>query len=237
MGEMVIILPLGGRSNPGSLRRTGSTPPPPPARSGSSSNSEYRESERACVYRQRQEGDQDTIAQEVANEIIALNTPAGNPDNLEYGAYVLRLPDGTYAATPLTPGTTGAVSLRSMMDRARTVHPDADASWVVGVVHSHPAESGPGFVNVTSIGQLSDLDYGNTMPSHPGISGTGPNDWENARSYLESNGGSSVERVSHYILGPDGVLRQYMYENGHPADSAEQTDRINQAEQDAVGSC
>lgn len=120
--------------------------------------------------------------------------------------------------------------------RLGQAYPAINASNIVAIVHSHPRESGPGFENVTDINELSPLDYGNTMPSHPNIA-AGPNDWDNARSFLLANGRDSVADVSHYILGPDGVLRQYNYSDGHPAESTEQHSLINAAESNAAGEC
>ena len=113
---------------------------------------------------------------------------------------------------------------------------------VVGIVHSHPAGGGnssgiTAFENVDSVGGLNNLDYGNTMPSHPNISNIA-NDWGVAASYLQNNGRSNTAGLSHYILGPDGVLRQYDYKDGHPAAaSAQVRDRIDAAQKDAAGEC
>lgn len=126
--------------------------------------------------------------------------------------------------------------MSDMLSAARSPYPGIDASNIVAIVHSHPSETGPGFVSVSSIGELSPLDYGNTMPSHPNIS-AGPNDWVNGRNFLLANGRTSVADVSHYILGPDGVLRQYNYADGHPAVATQQQQLINDAATNAAGEC
>ncbi len=94
-----------------------------------------------------------------------------------------------------------------MMRIARNAYPGVTAANIVAVVHSHPREGGSGFESVTSIGQLSPLDYGNTMPSHPNIGGLGDNDWANVRSFLVDGGHANPDAVSQFILGPDGILR------------------------------
>jgi len=136
--------------------------------------------------------------------------------------------------------------LRSMLADARAEFGQSvTVSNIVGILHLHTSESGPGFVNSTSLNDLSPLDYGNTMPSHPNIGSrvdpyTGreiPTDWHGARSYLEDNGHMNPDLVSHYILGPDGELREFDYSDPHPAEQTEQQSAIEQATNDAGGSC
>ena len=189
-----------------------------------------------CYMEQDAEAQRDALAQAIANQIRRLNNTSTNPDNAEFGAFILRLADGSIARVPLRRGETGQISLRNLLNAAQAAFPGASASNVIGIVHSHPSETGPGFVDTTTINDLSPLDYGNTMPSHPNIS-AGPNDWENARNFLQANGNSNIDGVSHYILGPDGVLREFDYSDGHPAESVEQAQLIEDAEADARGEC
>lgn len=189
-----------------------------------------------CHLEQTVEKDIDQLANEIALGVTSLNTPILNPDNVEFGAFVLRLNDGQYVISPLDKGLTGQISLRRMLNFAQGRFSGTDASNIVAIVHLHPRESGPGFENVAGINELSPLDYGNTLPSHPNIA-AGPNDWDNGRNFLLANGRSDVADVSHYILGPDGVLRQYNYSDGHPAESTEQHSLINEAESNAAGEC
>lgn len=193
--------------------------------------------EQVCQAQQAVESHEDSLAANIAKEIRKENTPTSNPDNNEFGAFVLRLSNNQYVRVSLTEGITGAVSLTGMLRAARTQYGQhINAANIVAVVHSHPREAGPGFENVSNIGELSDLDYGNTMPSHPNIQ-PGANDWGNTRSFLLNNGRTNVADVAHYILGPDGVLRQYNYSDGHPAESSEQYQSINDAETNANGEC
>lgn len=183
------------------------------------------------------EANEDNLAENIATEIRNRNTTALNPNNNEAGAFVLQLNPQTFVRVSLREGITRAVSLSAMLAQARAEHGQhISAVNIAAIVHSHPRESGPGFENITNISQLSDLDYGNTMPSHPNIQ-PGANDWGFARDFLLNNGRSSVADVAHYIVGPDGVLRQYNYSDGHPSESTEQAQLINDAERNAKGEC
>jgi len=192
--------------------------------------------EQECQIEQAKESEDDRLAGEIADVIRARNTASSNPDNVEGGAFILQLNDNTHVRVRVRYGSTGAVSLRTMYSEARRGYPGIDASNIVAIVHSHPREAGPGFEDVSNINDLSALDFGNTMPSHPNIA-AGPNDWDNGRNFLLANGRTSVADVSHYILGPDGVLRQYNYSDGHPAESTEQQQLINNAAENAAGNC
>lgn len=92
---------------------------------------------------------------------------------------------------------------------------------------------------------MSALDYENLMPSHPNIGSqrdpnTGlqiPPDWQAGRSFLESGNHLDISSVSHYILGPDGELREYDYSEPHPVEQNEQQESIEEAQDDAGGTC
>lgn len=192
--------------------------------------------EQKCRVKQAADSERDRLANEVADAIRALNNATSNPNNYELGSFVLRLNNGQFVRVEPTGGTTATVSLDAMLAVAQSAFPGIDASNIVAIVHSHPRHAGVGFANVSNITQLSDVDYGNTMPSHPGLV-LGPTDWVSGRNFLLATGRTSVADVAHYILGPDGVLRQYNYEDGHPAEATSQQQLINDAETDAKGEC
>lgn len=122
-----------------------------------------------CLAEQNEESEIDAVAQAVADEIRNLNTPTDNPSNNEYGALVIRLSNGTIVAAFPTEGNGGSVSLNAMLaDAQAEFGSQVSVANVVGFVHLHISETGPGF-NEVDLGSLSALDYGNTMPSHPNI--------------------------------------------------------------------
>lgn len=199
-----------------------------------------------CYMEQDEERDVDIAAQLAANQIRNLNNSDENPSNHEFGTFVIRLSDGTFVTAFPTEGSTGGVSLSDMLADAQAEFGNQiGAANIAGIVHLHPSEAGSGFVSTSSLNDLSPLDYGNVMPSHPNIGiqinpYTGlqiPPDWPAARAFLENRGHSNVDNISHYILGPDGVLREYDYSDPHPAEQSEQQEHIENAEEDAKSRC
>lgn len=203
--------------------------------------SEEPAEEKTCSAEQNEEAEVDALAEEIANEIRSRHNENSNPNNVEMGAFILRIQndDGSTSivrVSNLTSGTTGAVSLREMFNAAQSEFPGIDGSNVVGSVHLHPSGPPGEPPSFDTDGTLTDLDYGNLMPSHPNIA-AGPSDWINLRGFLQNRGLANINDLSHYILGPDGVLREFDYEDGHPAEFTEQAERINNAENDAEGEC
>jgi hypothetical protein len=192
--------------------------------------------EMLCEQEQEDESEIDEVSNTIVERIRGLNNLNTDPDNVEFGSFVLRLDNGQIRQSPLGRGETGQISLRDLYNAAVAAFPGIDASNIVRMIHLHPRNSGAGFENVSDLSDLGALDYGNVMPSHPNIS-PGPNDWENVRSFLLNNGRTSVEDASHTIVGPDGVAREYDYSDGHPAESTEQAQLIENAELDARGKC
>jgi len=219
-----------------------------------------------CQREQNGETEVDALANEIAEEITNRHNETGNPNNVEMGAFILRIEnaDGTTSlvrVNRLTTGTTGAVSMREMLNAAQREYPGVDASNIVAAVHLHPSGR-PGSPPIFDTdGNLSDLDLGNTMPSHPNLA-PGANDWFNLPSFLNNNGANiplserglpytysdlassngtissnDLTELSHYILGPDGELREYDYVDGHPAEQGQFEDDVNEAQVDASGEC
>jgi len=203
-----------------------------------------------CKLEQNIEQERDQAAEGAANEIRGLYNLEDNPDNVELGSFVIRLDDRSIVySTPTFGGNSGTISLDQILADARIEFGDINQSNIVGIVHLHPAESGPGFVNADNLSQLTALDFGSTYPSSRHTGGlvtnpfTGetfdPWDWASGERFLTADGHrTSVDDVSHYILGPDGVLREYDYSDPQP-DSIGQPlqQRINEAETDAGGKC
>jgi len=152
----------------------------------------------------------------------------------------LQLNDDSIVFALLTGGLTGSVSLDQMLTDARIEFGNqVDGSNIIGTVHSHPASTGPGFLDI-SYSQMSDIDRQAVMPSHYNIGGVqlNPNtgqrvrdpltnqplllqemwDWGTAPRFLSRAGNSSPENISHYIVGPDGVLREFDYADQHPTE-------------------
>ncbi|WP_427453049.1 hypothetical protein [Litorimonas sp. WD9-15] len=211
---------------------------------------EETEEELLCYVEQDEEREMDDAAQRAAEEIRDINNSVDNPNNLELGTFVLRLEDGSIVfASPTFGGSTGTVRLDQMLRDAQNEFGDINQSNIVGIVHLHPSDTGPGFVNVDNLNQLSALNFGSTFPSsrhtgglrtHP-ITGEpyDPWDWAAGERFLTSGGlRTSVDDVSHYILGPDGVLREYSYSDPNPdAPGQSLQDRIIEAEKDAGSEC
>ncbi len=198
--------------------------------------------EQRCNREQSNESQRDALAENIANEIRGRHNVTGNPNNVELGAFILRIENGdgsfrTVRVSRLTRGSTGSVSLNTMLRQAQREYPGIDASNIVGAVHLHP--SGP--VGSPPIfdtdGHLSDLDFGNLMPTHPNLVASRQNDWDSLSRFVQANGRTDTTGLSHYILGPDGVLREYDYSDGHPAETGEVQAGIDVAEDDANGAC
>lgn len=195
-----------------------------------------------CLVEQNEESERDAAAEDIADDIRARHNEQQNPNNVEMGAFILRIPDGnggfrTVRVQTPSLGTTGAVSLDGMYAQAQREFPGIDASNIVGAVHLHP--SGPvGSPPVFDTdGNLSDIDFGNLMPSHPNLMVSPRNDWEGLERFVQANGRSDTTGLSHYILGPDGVLREYDYADGHPAEVGQIQEGIDSAKDDAEGAC
>ena len=120
-------------------------------------------------------------------------------------------------------------------------YPGTDVTDIVGVVHLHARAAGPGF---EASGDLSnDLDFTNAMPSHPNLrqvfdengSEIVADDWRSTLNFFSNRNRHDISAISHYILGPDGVLREYDYIDGHPTEHGSLEENIRNAELDADG--
>jgi len=208
-------------------------------------DSEGPAKEKTCSAEQDEEAEIDALAQEIAEIIRNLHNEDTNPGNAEFGALILRLVDDngdvSFRRTDIgRSGQSAAIGLADLYALAQRSFPGIDGSNVVRVVHLHPAglpTDPPVFRDVQSIGQLDDRDFGNTMPSHPRNLMGAENDWDNTVNFLSDRGLVNTNNLSHSILGPDGVLREFDYADGHPAEQSQQVDLINQAEADAEGEC
>ena len=149
--------------------------------------------EQQCKQEQKDEAERDAQAEDIADEIRGRHNQEGNPNNVELGAFILRIKnaDGTFSivrVNSLSSGTTGAVSLRAMLRQAQREFPGIDGSNVVGAVHLHPSGP-PGSPPIFDTdGNLTDLDYGNLLPSHPNIAVNPNNDWAGLQNFLQNNG-------------------------------------------------
>lgn len=258
---------VGGRLGGGSLGSSGigdgaQTDPTGAAqdssRNGEEGKEDVTEERKDCVEEQREEREIDAAASATADAIRNLNNPNDNPNNNEFGVLIIRLSDNSIVFALPTEGITGSVSLdRMLIDARAEFGANINGSNIVGLLHSHPSSLGAGFNNVPH-SDLPAIDQQATMPSHHLIGGiqrdanglrardplTGHAllrsemwDWGTGRRFLTRNGNTNVGAVSHYILGPDGVLREYDYSEQHPAESIEQVELINDAKQDADSKC
>lgn len=201
--------------------------------------------EQKCEAEQSKEAEVDALTEEIAEAIRNLHNEQTNPDNSELGAFILRLINSEGETTFVRTGIgrshrSRAIGLADLYSLAERNFPGIDGSNVIRVVHLHPAgtpDDPPQFRNVPDISHLNDIDFGNTMPSHPNTT-VGDNDWVNTENFLRDRGLQSTNNLSHSILGPDGVLREFDYSDGHPTErSAQVKDAINAAELDAAGVC
>lgn len=196
----------------------------------------------SCEVEQNAEAEVDALAEEIADEIRTRHNDIQNPNNVEMGAFILRIQNAngsfqTVRVNRLTTGRTGAVSLDGMYAQAQREFPGIDASNIVGAAHLHPSGPVGSPPQFDTDGNLSDLDFGNLMPSHPNTMVSPRNDWEALSRFVQSRGRSDTSGLSHYILGPDGILREFDYIDGHPAENGQVQERIDSAEDDAAGVC
>ncbi len=107
--------------------------------------------------------------------------------NREYGALIYRDAGGAIRLTPLVPGTAVSVSFDFA---ALGVNPAS----IVGIVHNHPYN-----VYRTSTQELQ-------INLNPSV-----NDWNAAASIVGA--GANADILQLYVVGTDGVLREFDYNN------------------------
>lgn len=128
----------------------------------------------------------------------------------EYGALIVRYQDGSYGVTALARGETvaeagaraSAAGQTGFAPQISYKYASTGGAVIVAAIHSHP-----------DIGYNNADDTNNRYPSYYGGSG----DYGNFDKLVGSDGRfvSSPDQFTHYILGPDGVLREYNLKDGH----------------------
>lgn len=137
-----------------------------------------------CVAHTAQEVEDrtDALASKLARDILA----KADYQNREYVAVIYRTSSGGIAVTQLYPGNMSSAPLGSAIAEA------GGAANVIGVVHNHPQAMVNNSADPTASAAI------NQLPSD--------GDWSNAASVF----GNRTD-VAYYVLGPDGVLREYEY--------------------------
>lgn len=179
-----------------------------------------------CQLEQTVESNKDQAAQQAASTI------AGMPSNNEHRALIVDNGSGP-VVLPIVSGTNGSIdpaSMNATMGPAGYNH-----SNVVGLIHSHPASGD------------ADLDARNRAPSHDGQNPPAAGDYAYAAYMREISvdffGANAVQysaNFTHYIVGPDGVLREF--DGVDPHSSLDGDNKFNDteaaaAEADANGDC
>ena len=129
----------------------------------------------------------------------------------EYAASIIRYADGNYGITALTPGETMAEAQARATAAGQTswapethfpVGEIPAGAMVVGVIHNHP-----------DVGYTNAEDITNRYPSYnPGYDG----DYNTFDTLVGHDSRfASADQFTQYILGPDGVLREFGYSEGH----------------------
>ena len=111
-----------------------------------------------------------------------------NSSSREYGALIYRNSTGGISITNLVPGTATVVEY-DLSDLG------VNGGAVIGIVHNHPPDEYDG--------SLSELNV-NNVPSD--------NDWAAADWFINTYNANS-DLMTLYIVGTDGVLREYDYNN------------------------
>lgn len=142
----------------------------------------------------------DSLAQQVANEINAIS----DSNEREYGAVIYINDSGELKRSSLTPGQTVAEAIAAGLDAPETrigIPSDLGSGRILAVIHSHP-----------DVGYSNSQDIDNRYPSNnPGQNG----DYQTFNALVASDSRfSNTAEFSQYILGPDGVLREFNASEG-----------------------
>lgn len=159
--------------------------------------------EAQCRFRQSQESEKDQLAGEIAKDI------AKKDPSKEHGTFIVEV-DGKLVALDIVSGSDVMLSLNDM----RQLYSQMGSrgirdSQIRGFIHSHPAAHHP------SPDQNRDEDFMNGFPSG--------NDYNAYSLFAENAENAGANRsawesnFSAYIVGPDGVVREYE-EFSRPAD-------------------
>jgi len=141
----------------------------------------------------------DSLAQQVADMIRSQS----DSNAREYGAVIYYDTSGNLKMGTLTPGQTVAEAISAGLGAPETrlsVPSDLGLGGIVAVVHSHP-----------DIGYNNSEDIQNRYPSNnPGSNG----DYQTFNALVGSSGFGNSAIFAQYILGPDGVLREFNASEG-----------------------
>jgi len=145
---------------------------------------------------------EDTLAQALSDLIKS------HPDwnSREYAASIIRYADGNYGVSALAQGDTYAEAQArepgSPPQTTFAIGSLAGGAVVVGIIHNHP-----------DIGYSDAEDLENRYPSYnPGYNG----DYNTFDKLVGQDPRfASADQFTQYILGPDGVLREFGYLEGH----------------------
>lgn len=141
----------------------------------------------------------------------------------EYGALVVRYDDGTYGVTGLARGQTVAEARALGLDAPQTAFSYNGPGTIVGAIHSHP-----------DVGYNAAEDIQNQYPSYYlDSSGKPSGDYGLFDALIghDSRFPTSADQFTHYVLGPDGVLREFSLKDGHlnPSNDTNPASRSNLA--------
>ena len=164
------------------------------------------------------ESNTDTLAELVSTAIGNMS----DSNEREYGALIYQAADGSFNSTPLVRGTTVAEAGSNPPSIDFTVHANDirdNGGTIVGIVHNHP-----------DVGYNNAQDSDNRNPSD--------GDWQVFNQLIDNN--YANEDLAHYILGPDGVLREFHAsdESDHNGDEDPDTpDTDNEVRNGENGDC
>jgi hypothetical protein len=191
----------GGAASGGNGNETGNSPDPmlaPDTGGGAEGSTDYlRELQRQC----HADSEADLLAREIENQIKS--QPDWNAR--EYGALIYVNGNGNLKIGTLTRGMTVAEAQRAGFGAPRTTFSTptdlGSSGYIVAAVHSHP-----------DIGYSSRFDLENRYPSNnPGDDG----DYQTfARLIGADSRFTNSAEFSQYILGPDGILREFNFSEG-----------------------
>ncbi len=154
--------------------------------------------------------EQDAKEDEIARGVEGLIKQQPDWNAREYGALIVRYQDGSYGVTALARGETVAEAKARAIAAGQT-------GFSPQLAYKYTSEGGA--VIVAAIHNHPDVDYNrsedmkNRYPSYDNGSG----DYGNFDKLIGRDVRlvSSVDQFTHYILGPDGVLREFNLKDGH----------------------
>ena len=191
----------------------GSCPTAPGGPTGETDNPDGDHDPESCVKESLEEHRTDKLANEIADAIrdeVAATVAAGvdvrntsNPNlNVERATHIWRspAPDSLVVAAPLIhSGSDRFVDFDEVGRAAVAYFGSLEGYTLLGTLHSQPANDQLGFIP-GGTGNLGATDFSNLFPS--------PQDWR-VLTEIAVKLKSDLSQVSHYILGPDGKLREF----------------------------